>query len=181
MINKFRNCHKFKLCFPLSQNVNEPCPSNAATLACNVSLSSHFVSKASTEILSTATCNKKKLHIWIWCEEKELVSAFSTKQGSMIHSEPETNFGERIAYCQHSHLLLYELWIPIYFLFFFFPGYVSHRVMALHFCLYFSFFFLNHWMKMSNKCTACSYWRDFFLLTTCVLVSCLCPWNVVPS
>lgn len=82
--------------------MNEPLTSNAATLACHISLSSHFV-KAMIEVLSTAMIKKNKpksthILIMISCEKKKLVPAFMLKQGSMIHSEPDTHFGKVIGY-----------------------------------------------------------------------------------
>lgn len=141
--------------------------------------------KAMTEVLSNAPIrekekkkNQKRAHIliWIWCEKKR-VPAFRSKQGSVIYSEPETHFGNVLLVISTLILSLHDLGIPNYFFLFVSFCYPSHKIASL----FFSHHFVgNHWIKKDNKSSACSCWRDFFLLIVWILVSCLCPWNNIP-
>lgn len=168
--------------------MNELWTSNAATLAYHISLSSHFVFKSNNwSLVNFHNLKKRRKKLpkesifWFWFDaekKKKIVPAFRSKQGFMIHSEPETHFGNIPLIISIPIYYLHDQGIPNYFIsFFFIFCYPSYKIGSL----FFSHHFVgNHWMKKDNKSSACSRWRDFFLLIVWISVSCLYLWNNIP-
>lgn len=117
--------------------MNELWTSNAATLAYHISLSSHFVFKNNNwSLVNFHNLKKRRKKLpkesifWFWFDagkkKKKIVPAFRSKQGFMIHSEPETHFGNILLIISIPIYYLHDQGIPNYFISFFFLSVIHH-------------------------------------------------------